>query len=354
MYPVSGVVPQAGVADGGRLERMADSGGSLARTNGATDARVSEGSNVRALTPGLRVVVILGATATGKTALALKVAESVGGEIINADSRYFYRGMDIGTAKPTVAEQMRVPHHLIDILEPTEPFSLGRFLTLVNGTVEEVAGRGRAPIVTGGTPQYLRAFLEGWRPPEVPPNEELRARLEDLSTEALCERLIEKDPVSAGRIGRHNRRRMIRALEVSETLGRPMSEVSASHAPPWRFLIIGLRSDRELLYERIDRRVEAMHAAGWLDEVVRLRDRGVTAATPAMSAHGYRETLAVLDGTLQIGEAIRQTQTMVHAYVRHQETWFRRFVDVQWLDSSVDGFDDVAVRMTREFLTERQ
>lgn len=309
-----------------------------------------EGDNARRLTPGLRVVVILGATATGKTDLALRVAEAAGGEIVNADSRYFYRGMDVGTAKPSLTERARVPHHLIDLLDPTEPFSLGAFLDLAYQAVEDVAARGRLPIVTGGTPQYLRAFLEGWRPPEVPPDEALRARLDALSTEELYAQLVAVDARSAERTGPYNRRRMIRALEVYEKLGRPMSEVSASQPPPWRFLVIGLRHDREALYERIDRRVEAMHAAGWLDEVARLRERGVTAATPAMSAHGYREALAVLDGTMTLDEAIRQTQTMVHAYVRHQTTWFRRFGGVQWLDSGTEGYADEALAMVHMFI----
>ncbi|HMM41778.1 MAG TPA: tRNA (adenosine(37)-N6)-dimethylallyltransferase MiaA [Thermomicrobiales bacterium] len=313
-------------------------------------ASASEGDNARQLTPGLRVVVILGATATGKTDLALRVAEAVGGEIVNADSRYFYRGMDIGTAKPSLAERARVPHHLVDILEPTEPFSLGAFLDLAYRAVEDVAARGKAPVVTGGTPQYLRAFLEGWRPPKAPPDEALRAQLDALPTDELYARLVAVDARSAKRTGAHNRRRMIRALEVYEKLGRPMSEVSASQPPPWRFLVIGLRHDREALYERIDRRVEAMHAAGWLDEVARLRERGVTEATPAMSAHGYREALAVLDETMTLDEAIRQTQTMVHAYVRHQTTWFRRFAAVRWLDSGTEGFADEALAMVQKFL----
>ena len=314
-------------------------------------AIVSEGHNARRLTSGLRVVVILGPTATGKTELALRVAEKVRGEIINADSRYFYRGMDIGTAKPDDRERQRVPHHLIDILEPAEPFSLGMFLDLAYRAVEDVAGRGAVPVVTGGTPQYLRAFLEGWRPPEVAPDDALRARLDALQTTALVERLTAVDPSSAERIGPHNRRRMIRALEVYEALGRPMSEVSASHPPPWRFLVLGLRRDRASLYDRIDRRVVAMHRAGWLEEVARLKANGLSAATPAMSAHGYRAALAVLDGTMSLDEAIRQTQAMVHAYVRHQETWFRRFSGVQWLDAEDDTFVDQALSLVRGFLS---
>lgn len=308
--------------------------------------------NERNLTPGLRVVVVLGATATGKTDLALRLAESVGGEVVNADSRYFYRGMDIGTAKPSAEERARVPHHLIDLLDPTEPFSLGAFLELAYAAIEGVASRGHVPIVTGGTPQYLRGLIEGWRPPPVPPDDALRARLDEEQTEVLFERLCAIDPRSAERIGPANRRRMIRALEVYEVLGRPMSEVSESEPPPWQFLLLGLRQDREALYARIDRRVGAMHVAGWLDEVRQLRDQGVTATTPSMSAHGYREALAVLEGSMALDEAIRQTQVMVHSYVRHQETWFRRFHGVSWLDSGDPGHVTQALEMVNEFLAE--
>ncbi|MCO5176491.1 MAG: tRNA (adenosine(37)-N6)-dimethylallyltransferase MiaA [Thermomicrobiales bacterium] len=306
--------------------------------------------NGRNLTPGLRVIVVLGATATGKTDLALRLAELSCGEVVNADSRYFYRGMDIGTAKPSVAERERVPHHLIDILEPTEQFSLGSFLDLAYTAIEDVARRGHVPIVTGGTPQYLRGLIEGWRPPPVAPNEALRARLEQEATDVLFARLRDVDPCSAERIGPDNRRRMIRALEVYEVLGRPMSEVSASVPPPWQFFLIGLRRDRDELYARIDQRVREMHEAGWLDEVRRLADRGVTAETPSMSAHGYREALAMLEGSLSLDEAIRQTQIMVHSYVRHQETWFRRFEGINWLDSGDPEHVARAMEMVREFL----
>lgn len=321
-------------------------------SGGNSLATSTDADNGRNLTPGLRVIVVLGATATGKTDLALRLAESTSGEIVNADSRYFYRGMDIGTAKPSAEERERVLHHLIDILEPVEQFSLGAFLDQAYAAIECVARRGHVPIVTGGTPQYLRGLIEGWRPPPVAPDESLRARLDREATDVLFARLGEVDPRSAERIGPDNRRRMIRALEVYEILGRPMSEVSASSPPPWRFLLLGLRRDRDVLYERIDSRVREMHEAGWLDEVRRLVDSGVTAATPSMSAHGYREALAVLDGSLSLGEAIRQTQVMVHSYVRHQETWFRRFEGINWLDSSDPEHVAQAQEIVRQFLAE--
>ncbi|MGH9172793.1 MAG: tRNA (adenosine(37)-N6)-dimethylallyltransferase MiaA, partial [Vicinamibacterales bacterium] len=245
-------------------------------------------SGARTLTAGLPVVVVLGPTATGKTDLAIRIARKFDGEVVSADSRYFYRGMDIGTAKPTVDERQSIPHHLIDILDPVEPYSLGRFLDDVYRAIEDVGQRRRLPVVAGGTPQYLRALLEGWTVPEVSPNSELRERLQADSTDELFARLRALDPHSAERIGPSNKRRMIRALEVHALTGQPMSAQAGKRPPPYRFHVIGLTQPRELLYERIDARVRRMYGEGWLDEVRRLAERGVTAAHPSMSAHGYR------------------------------------------------------------------
>lgn len=310
-------------------------------------------NNERRLTPGLPVVVILGATATGKTALAVRLAREIDGEVVNADSRYLYRGMDIGTAKPTPAEMQGVAHHLIDIVEPTEDYSVARFLDAAYAAVEDIALSRRVPVVAGGTPQYLRAFLEGWRTPAVPPDPELRRALDAEPTEALAHRLRAVDPSSAARIGPHNRRRMIRALEVFATTGRPMSELQGSEPPPYRFYLVGLRQPREVLYQRIDKRVRAMFAAGWLDEVRALEERGVGATTPSMTAHGYREALAVIHGSLTLNEAIEHTCRMVHRYVRHQETWFRKFPNVHWFDSSTPGYEAQVAAGVRAFLEGR-
>ncbi|MDQ4045704.1 MAG: tRNA (adenosine(37)-N6)-dimethylallyltransferase MiaA, partial [Chloroflexota bacterium] len=228
----------------------------------------------RDLTPGIRVVVVLGSTATGKTALAISLAEAFEGEVINADSRYLYRGMDIGTAKPSEQERSSIPHHLIDIRDPHEPYSLGTFLSDAYGVIEDVAKRGRLPIVAGGTPQYLRAMIEGWTVPEVEPDWALREALEQEAAPTLFERLQNIDPVTAARADPANKRRLIRAIEVYERTGRPMSEVAGQSPPPYRFFIVGLQQDRAILYSRIDRRVREMYAAGWLDEVQRLRERG--------------------------------------------------------------------------------
>jgi tRNA dimethylallyltransferase len=310
----------------------------------------SQHDNARKLTPRLPVIVVLGATATGKTAFAVQLAQEVNGEIINADSRYLYLGMTVGTAKPTVSEMGGIPHHLIDVLEPTDDYSLARFLDDAYAAVELVATRARVPIVTGGTPQYVRGFIEGWQAPAVPPNSALRAELERQPVETLFVRLQSLDPQSAERIDPHNKRRMIRALEVQAATGTPMSALQSKSPPPYQMHLIGLRQPRELLYPRIEERVRGMFAAGWLDEVRGLATRGATAATPAMSAHGYREALAVTEGTMSAEQAIEQTAAMVRRYVRHQETWFRRFSNVTWYDSTVDGYEQFAIADARSFL----
>lgn len=304
----------------------------------------------RSLTEDLPVVVVLGPTATGKTELAIRIAQRYTGEVISADSRYFYRGMDIGTAKPTPEERAGIRHHLIDILEPDEPYSLGQFLDDVYRATEDVASRERLPIVAGGTPQYLRAMLEGWTVPEVPPDDELRARLDRESTAVLFERLRSVDAASAERIGPSNKRRMIRALEIYEKSGRTMTEQTGQSPPRYRFCLTGLTQPREVLYARIDARVRRMYEAGWLDEVRLLHERGITAADPSMSAHGYREALEVVTGQLSVEDAIARTCFIIHRYVRHQQTWFRRFEGVHWFDSTVQGWQDDATRSVDSFL----
>ncbi|CAN5787754.1 tRNA (adenosine(37)-N6)-dimethylallyltransferase MiaA [soil metagenome] len=304
--------------------------------------------NPRGLTPGLPVVVIVGLTATGKTGLSLALAERFDIEIVNADSRYLYRGMDIGTAKPTPEERARVLHHLIDLLEPDEPYSLAMFLDDAYAASEEIGRRGRLPVVVGGTPQYLRALIEGWQTPRVPPDDELRARLEQLPVEELFRRVREVDPESAGRIGSTNARRLIRALEVWEKTGEPLSAQQGKYPPPYRMLVIGLRRDRDELYRRIDERARWMFANGLLDEARSLLD--YDASLPSMSAIGYPEARAVVQGELTVEEAIERTSFATHRYARHQQTWYRRFADVHWFDAGDEGHVDAVVAEVDELL----
>lgn len=302
--------------------------------------------NSRNLTPGLPVVVILGATATGKTDLALRLASPFTIEIVNADSRYLYRGMDIGTAKPEPAERQRVPHHLIDILEPDETYSLARFLDNAYAVVEEVGNRGMLPVVVGGTPQYIRAFIEGWMMPRVPPDADLRLRLDDLQTAELFDRLSAADPASADRIGPTNRRRMIRALEVYEKSGIPMSEQSGKEPPPYRLILVGLWRSREDLYERIDARARWMFEHGILDEARRLLplDPGL----PALSSIGYPEARAAVLGEIDLETAIARASFSTHRYARHQTTWFRRFPTTHWFDAASPTLTEDVVDLISE------
>jgi tRNA dimethylallyltransferase len=193
-------------------------------------------------------------------------------------------------------------------------------------------------------------MLEGWTVPEVPPDEEVRARLDQESTDALYQRLRDVDPESAARIGPSNKRRMIRALEIYEKTGQTMTEQSGKAPPPYRFHIIGLTQPRDLLYPRIDDRVRRMYDEGWLDEVRALSEIGITAAHPSMSAHGYREALEVVTGQTSAEDAIARTCTIIHRYVRHQQTWFRRFDGVHWFDSSTDGWQTEATDSVATFL----
>jgi tRNA dimethylallyltransferase len=306
-------------------------------------------NHVRRLTPALRVVVVLGATATGKSALALEIAARFNAEIINADSRYLYRGLDVGTATPIMAERRGVPHHLVDVLDPTETYSLAQFLDDAFGAIEDVAKRGHLPLVAGGTPQYLRALIEGWQTPDVPPNESLRAALTTQSPEQLLERLEQIDRTSAARIGL-NQRRLIRALEIHAATGRPPSELRGKESPPYRFLIIGLRRDRESLHQRIAERARMMFAGGLLDEARVILD--LDPALPALSSIGYPEARAVVLGELSLDEAIERTIYATNRYVRHQETWFRRFSSVEWYDSSGSGFSDMVFARINMFLSD--
>jgi len=220
----------------------------------------------------LALVTVVGPTAVGKTALSLHLAESLGGEIVSADSRLFYRGMDIGTAKPTPEELARIPHHLVDVADPDETVGLAEFQEQATAAIASIHARGKLPLLVGGTGQYVRAVVEGWRVPRVPPDARLRAEMEAQverdGAEALHARLARLDPVAAERIDPRNVRRVIRALEVCLITGQPISEQQGKQPPPYRILQIGLTMERAALYARADRRVEAMvwrtRSVGWL------------------------------------------------------------------------------------------
>jgi tRNA dimethylallyltransferase len=284
------------------------------------------------------LVAIVGATATGKTALGVELARALGGEIINADSRQVYRGMDIGTAKPTAGERAEVRHHLIDIIDPDEPFTLAMFLDRATSALEGIWSRGLLPIVVGGTGQYVWALLEGWRVPRVPPDRELRARLEAIAArdgpEALVSELVDVDPASAFAIDARNTRRMIRAIEVTLATGRPFSAWQRKVRPEFVTAVIGLQMDRAALHRRIDERVDVMLASGLVDEVRQLNAAGYGCALPSMASIGYREACAHLRGELTLAEASTRIKTESHRLARMQHTWFRpEDARIQWLEA---------------------
>lgn len=272
--------------------------------------------------------MLVGPTAVGKTALSLTLAEALEAEIVSADSRLLYRGMDIGTAKPTPAEQARVPHHLVDVADPDEVWTVARFQDAAHRAIADIHAQGRLPMLVGGTGQYVWAVVEGWQVPRVPPQPALREALErwaaQIGPEALHARLARLDPAAAARILPSNLRRTVRALEVIFTTGRRFSEQQGKQPPPYDILILGLERPRDELYARIDARIEAMLAAGWVDEVRRLLEAGYTPDLPAMSSIGYAELAAYLRGVYSLEEAVARIRKRTRVFVRRQANWFKR------------------------------
>lgn len=301
------------------------------------------------------LIVVTGATATGKTALGVALARALDGEVVNADSRYLYRGLDIGTAKPTPTEMAGVPHHLLDVVGPSDEMSLATYQDLAFAAIEDVTGRGRLPILVGGTPLYVNAVVENWRIPRVPPHAEIRARLtaeiEDHGLERMAARLGEVDPVAAERSGR-NARRVIRALEIHEVTGRPMSELEGKGPRRHDVATLILELDAATLHERIDRRIVAHIAAGLLEEVRGLLVGGVAPDAPAMSSIGYRQLVPVVEGAIPLAEGIEAIRRDTRRYVKHQLTWLRKTTDAVRIDVSRGGMieralDAIAVLMAR-------
>ncbi len=283
------------------------------------------------------LLVVVGPTAVGKTALALRLGQALGGEVVSADSRQVYRGMDIGTAKPTVEERARVAHHLIDLRQPDEPLSLAEYQALAYRAIDDVLARGRLPMLVGGTGQYVRAVVEGWGIPAVPPDEALRAALyaeaETRGAEALHARLQALDAAAAGRIDARNVRRVVRALEVCLVAGRPISELQRKSPPPYRVLQVGLTRPRAALYRRADARVEAMMAAGLADEVRRLVEAGYSWGLPAMSGLGYGQMAGYWRGECSLEEAAQRIKRETRRFIRQQYNWFRLSDPrIRWFD----------------------
>jgi tRNA dimethylallyltransferase len=304
------------------------------------------------------LIAVIGPTAAGKTTAAIRLARELAGEVISADSRYLYRGMDMGTAKPSEEEMAGVPHHLIDVVAPTEDYSLALYQADAYRAIDQILARGRLPILAGGTPLYVNALLEGWRIPEAPPDPAFRdamARLaESEGPAALHERLAAVDPVAAERIPMTNVRRVIRALEIHHATGRPMTEIEGKQPPPYDLLSLGLMLPRDQLYQRIDRRIDEQIAGGWIEEVQHLLAAGVSPDVPAMSAIGYREIAEYLAGKSNLAEAVERIKYHTHRYARHQLTWLKRMKGIHWFDPREPGSYDEMLVLVRAFLTHLQ
>jgi tRNA dimethylallyltransferase len=302
-------------------------------------------------TPARPLLVLVGPTAAGKTELALQLATEFRGEIISADSRLFYRGMNIGTAKPTAAEQARVTHHLVDICLPDETLTLAQYQRRAYRTIEAVQARGRLPILVGGTGQYVKAVSEGWRIPKVAPQPRLRQVLASLGQSELARWLRHLDPTAAARLDPHNQRRLIRALEVTLVSGHPISHLQRKKPPPYQIQAVGLYWERESLYQRIDERVDQMMTAGLLAEVKGLRNAGYSRHLPAMSSLGYRQIWDHLEGELTLVEAIERIKFETHRFSRQQATWFRRDdPSISWFDMDSGDVTQAVIHFVRSWL----
>jgi tRNA dimethylallyltransferase len=292
------------------------------------------------------LILIVGPTAVGKTEIAIQLAERIHGEIVSADSRLFYRGMDIGTAKPTRQEQARVRHHLIDIANPDEILSLAGFQQKAREAIVDIQSRGKLPLLVGGTGQYVRAVTEGWNPPEVKPDEKLRAELEkeheEKGKDFLYEKLKLLDPEAAERIDARNVRRTIRALEVILTTGKKFSKQRGQSESPYQLIMIGLTRLRPELYARIDARIESMFANGLLDEVRSLLAKGYSPNLPTMSAIGYRECVSVIEGKLSVEQAKVEMRRATRIFVRRQSNWFKESdPKINWFAVKDDVFNEI-------------
>ena len=285
-----------------------------------------------------QLVAVVGPTGAGKTELAIALALRFGGEVVNADSRQVYTGMDIGTAKPTRSQREQVPHHLFDLIYPDEDYSLALYLRDARSAIRSVHERSALPIVVGGTGQYVWGLLDGWQVPDTPPSpgirRELERRAENEGLAVLVSELERLDPDAAERIDPLNPRRVIRALEVAMQL--PTRPDEGRKLPPeYGITILGLSVEREQLYQRLDGRTETMIAAGWVDEAQALIDAGYGIDLPSMSSIGYRELALHLSGDLSLDEAVAEIKRRNRRLVRHQRNWFKPTDPrIEWFEST--------------------
>ena len=292
------------------------------------------------------VLVIIGPTAVGKTELSLRLAEVLHGEIISMDSRLIYRGMNIGTAKPTSFELGRVRHHLVDVADPDETWSLALYRKTALEKIAEIHANGKMPILVGGTGQYIRALMEGWIIPQQKPDEKLRCILEEWGRQigpgALHEKLGLLDPEAARGIDPSNLRRTVRALEVILKTGKKFSSQREKNPPQLDFYLIGLTRPRAELYQRVDARIEQMFSEGLVEEVRGLLNQGYTADLPPFSAIGYREVCQILNGEITEEEAKTRMKKNTREFIRRQANWFKPGDEqIHWYAMDQDPLDAI-------------
>ncbi len=290
------------------------------------------------------VILIVGPTAVGKTSISIELAKNNNGEIVSADSRYLYRGMDIGTAKPTEQELSSVKHHMINVTDPDETWSLPQFLEKTLQLIQEIHGRGSIPIIVGGTGQYIRALTKGWRMPEFEPDQKLRKILDAWGNEIgavdLHGKLSIIDSEAAKFIDASNMRRTIRALEVIFSTGFRFSELRRSDGPAYDYWIIGLIMERSMLYQQVDTRIDDMISQGLMDEVKDLMSRGYDANLPAMSAIGYREMIQYIKGEIELETAKALMRKNTRQLIRRQANWFKQTdPSIHWYEAGPETYN---------------
>ena len=303
-----------------------------------------------------KVLAIVGPTASGKSALGMALAQRLRGEIICMDSMQIYKRMDIGTAKPTREDRERIPHHLIDIVEPWEPYTVARYADEAKQEITDIAVRGAVPVLVGGTGFYLQALTQGLYLGGVRSDPEIRGRLKAMAQDAagrqaLHDRLKTIDPVTAEKLHPNDITRVSRALEVYELTGVPMSaQEQPVFESPFAFCLLGVTVERSLLYRRINARVDAMLADGLMDEVRALLSEGVPANAQAMQGIGYKELVPVLAGTCPLENAAADIKRNTRHYAKRQLTWFRRDEGIRWLDGDEKDRETAALSTAREYL----
>ena len=292
------------------------------------------------------LIVIVGPTCVGKTEASINLAEKLNGEIVSADSRTFYKGMDIGTAKPTKEELDRVPHHLINVANPDDTWNLAIFQQKAKAAIADIHLRNKIPFLVGGTGQYIRSVAFNWSPPSISPNPVLRNTLEKMveiqGKEFLHSALQLLDPDAAKIIDPRNVRRTIRALEVIFSSGVRFSSQRGDNISPYRLITIGLERPRVDLYERIDLRIEKMFAGGFINEVISLLELGYSPELPSMSAIGYRESAKVATGEISSEQAIEEIKRKTRIFVRRQANWFKPTdSSIHWFNISENNFSEI-------------